>query len=520
MPKSTSGRPSRSASRKSTPLKNQTNSSSTIAAQTGSGTKPAEKPPTKSKSKVKDLEEGHELPEWVEPPLAEPRASYRDYDTNAQPNVSTAYMQPLGTHPVAKHLPKQQGGKQKGAGKAALNGIVKGSNYNGSRETNGARASEAKITTGAMKVEASTLTPPSPTVELRKFTFPDAPEEFPSTKTEVGRQRLSAVVQAAVDRSAQVGMEVLGKAIQALYEDSMQNPELGELLDAVLAQKATQEQTVAFQAHIRTAREKLETQSSNRADTPSSHSPNAPKATIAVNHKKAVLSEPPTKGRKGRRSSRRIQENQEAAPLSEHNGELANSDDPPFPGGPSEPSSPPAAVAQNHDKARQVAKANSEAAATEMNAQYERVANELRKRMPSEVSLGESAIRFSEDLDEEGLLDAAAAGAGIPTRASARKETTTSRKRARSPDPPSTPSPGRAQHDTPPRILEPVEIGGPPKKKRQTRVKSSYVSAFPNFCRHEYPSFFCIRHYNSSTAFSSRKQHNDYFFEQVISILG
>ena len=474
MPKSTSGRPSRSASRKSTPLKNHIATTATTAAQAGAGTKSADKPLSKGKARTKDLEEAHEIQPWAEPPLAEPRASYRDYDANAQPNVSTAFMQPLGTLPVAKNLAKYQGIKQKGA-KGVLNGNMKGLYNNSTIESNGARTIESKISGATTKEEGSTLTPPSPTVELRKFTFPDAPEEFPSTKTEVGRQRLSAVVQAAVDRSAQVGMEVLGKAIQALYEDSMQNPELGELLDAVLAQKATTDQTVAFQAHIRTAREKLEHQGPNGASTPGSHSPNVPKASIAINYKKTVLPDPP-KGRKGRRSSRRLQENHDAMPQIEHTGDHANTHEPPFPSRPSEPPSPPSIATQNHDKARQAAKTNNETVA-EMNARYERVQNELRKSIPSEVPVEESGIRFSEDLDEVSLVDAAAAGVSISVPGSVRKETPISRKRARSPDPPSTPPP--AQNGTPPRVLEPPEIGGPPKKKRQTRVKSSYVLNLP-----------------------------------------
>ncbi|RPB26446.1 hypothetical protein L211DRAFT_899709 [Terfezia boudieri ATCC MYA-4762] len=469
MPKSTSGRPSRSASRKSTPLKNHIATTSTTATQAGQGTKSTDKQLSKGKARTKDLEEAHEIQPWAEPPLAEPRASYRDYDANAQPNVSTAFMQPLGTLPVAKNLAKYQGIKQKGAGKGTLNGNMKGIHNNSTTEPNGARSIELKTASATTKQEASTLTPPSPTVELRKFTFPDAPEEFPSTKTEVGRQRLSAVVQAAVDRSAQVGMEVLGKAIQALYEDSMQNPELGELLDAVLAQKATADQTVAFQAHIRTAREKLENQGANGASTPGSHSPNVPKVSIAVNYKKTVFPDPP-KGRKGRRSSKRLQENHEAIPQLEHTEDFTNTHEHSFLGGPSEPPSPPSTATLNHDKARQAAKTTNETAA-EMNARYERVQNELRKSLPSEIPVKESGIRFSQDLDEDSLVDAAAAGVGISTRGSVRKETPISRKRARSPDPPSTPLP--AQNGTSPRILEPPEIGGPPKKKRQTRVKSS-----------------------------------------------
>lgn len=466
MPKSTSGRLSRSASRKTTPFKNIISSTSVIS-QAGIGTKSTERSlPPKPKLKVKDLDIAHDPP-WKEPPLAEPRASYKDYDLNAQPNVSTASMQPLGTLPVTKNLPRYQGGKQKGVGKIALNGNVKGPFHNGARDTNAGRVTETKT----FKVEAPALTPPLPTVELRKFTFPDAPEEFPSTKTEVGRQKLSAVVQAAVDRSAQVGMQVLGKAIQALYEDSMLNPELGELLDAVLAQKATPEQTVAFQAHIRTAREKLEKEVAKLTTTTNSY---FPRMTTATSRKK-YLSPEPTKGRKGRRSSRRIQEHREASPQPDPVSVVVTCDDTPSLGRPGEPSSSQVVGTLEHDRTRQPPKSINDLTTEDADVRYEKVTNELRQRMPDEVLLGESGIRFTADQEGENLINAATAGVGVSTRASTRKDISTSRKRARSPDQVSTPSPTEMHNDTPLGMLEFLEMCGPPKKKRQTRVKTSYV---------------------------------------------
>lgn len=473
MPKSASGRPSRSASRKTTPFKNTTSNTSSTT-QAGIGTKPTEKPFPKAKPKVKDLDITHDPP-WDEPPLAEPRASYKDYDANAQPNVSTAFMQPLGTLPVAKNLLKYQAGKHKGVGKITVNGNMKGAHHNGSRESNGGRATETKSNATTLKVEAPPLTPPLPTVELRKFTFPDAPEEFPSTKTEVGRQKLSAVVQAAVDRSAQVGMQVLGKAIQALYEDSMQNHELGELLDAVLAQKATPEQTIAFQAHIRTAREKLEKEVSKVATTTNSY---VPRTTIGTSRKRNMSPEL-ARGRKGRRSSRRIQEHRDASPQPDIIGTVISCDDTPFLGGPGEPSSPLMAGTLDHDRNRQPITFNN-STMEDADVRYEKVTNKLRQRMPSEVLLGESGIRFTAYQEEGNLMDAAAAAIGVSTRASARKEVSTPRKRARSPDQRCTPSPATAHNDTPPRMFEAFEIYGPPKKKRQTRVKTSYVSTSLN----------------------------------------
>lgn len=77
----------------------------------------------------------------------------------------------------------------------------------------------------------------------------------PNSKTPQGRQRLSMVVDAAIERSAQVGNVDLGRAIKKLYDESLSNGLLADLLDAVLAQKATPEQIHQFQTYVRNARD-------------------------------------------------------------------------------------------------------------------------------------------------------------------------------------------------------------------------------------------------------------------------
>ncbi|KAH8150432.1 uncharacterized protein LAJ45_05644 [Morchella importuna] len=77
----------------------------------------------------------------------------------------------------------------------------------------------------------------------------------PNSKTPQGRQRLSMVVDAAIERSAQVGNVDLGRAIKKLYDESLSNSLLADLLDAVLAQKATSEQIHQFQTYVRNARD-------------------------------------------------------------------------------------------------------------------------------------------------------------------------------------------------------------------------------------------------------------------------
>lgn len=63
------------------------------------------------------------------------------------------------------------------------------------------------------------------------------------------------VVDAAIERSAQVGNVDLGRAIKKLYDESLSNGLLADLLDAVLAQKATPEQIHQFQTYVRNARD-------------------------------------------------------------------------------------------------------------------------------------------------------------------------------------------------------------------------------------------------------------------------
>ena len=400
-------------------------------------------------------------------------------------------MQPLGTLPPLKLYAKL--GCKKGRSKGSMaNGNGRNAGVYNHKEATEAR----RQPTPTSSADPETNAPAPKTGETRKFTFGSTPE-FPSTKTEIGRQKLCAVVQAAVDRSAQVGMELLGKAIKKLYEESIQNPDLGELLDAVLAQKATPEQTVAFQAHIRTARESLETEESAttaaaEADAPTVASASASPSTNSNGNGKGkiVLKVPapvklPALGKNTRRSSRRHQNNLEDTAQADGSEVSANSsvlDNPPFPGGPSEASTPPATVAQGHGKSKKLTTTDPRVEEDDEDISYRETTAELRKSLHSHDGLiMSSSVRSSVELsDTDDDESATGAGIGVATRASARKETRNPRKRARPSD----------QHTTPPPaafIGDPLEIGGPPKKKRQTRTKTSYVyfhfelSRYPNF---------------------------------------
>lgn len=77
----------------------------------------------------------------------------------------------------------------------------------------------------------------------------------PCSKTPQGRQRLTMVVEAAITRAESTGNSSLAQAVKKLYRESLTDEGLADLLDAVLAQKATEAQIKQFQGYVRTARE-------------------------------------------------------------------------------------------------------------------------------------------------------------------------------------------------------------------------------------------------------------------------
>lgn len=220
-------------------------------------------------------------------------------------NTSTQHMQPLGELPSAKQLEatkrpflnqaKKKGGKQAvnngaGAGTGG-SGIVNkvangGAGFGGGGGGGGATSpatpgggGSSRATQTAVKVKVPVMTTPapasaaSPGVTTGSSGSPPANPSTPAngprpaasapwlngnapnSKTPQGRQRLSMVVDAAIERSAQVGNVDLGRAIKKLYDESLSNALLADLLDAVLAQKATPEQIHQFQTYVRNARD-------------------------------------------------------------------------------------------------------------------------------------------------------------------------------------------------------------------------------------------------------------------------
>lgn len=351
-----SSRSSRPSTRRSTPVN--TPSSSKPSAPPS---QPSSAPPraiSASASASGSVNHGSES-DWSEPPLATPKASYKEYDDKALMNTSTQHMLPLGELPSAKMLeatkrPYPHQGKKKGkqvanigngAGNAAAGtggGGGGGGSMGASKVANGGAgigggggggggavspstpvsgSSRATQTHTQAQTQTNTQTPtPTPTQTpmqtlIHSHTLSQAQMQIlaqaqaqahlarpvittpaparevspgvtigssgsppanpstpangarptasapwlngnaPNSKTPQGRQRLSMVVDAAIERSAQVGNVDLGRAIKKLYDESLSNGLLADLLDAVLAQKATPEQIHQFQTYVRNARD-------------------------------------------------------------------------------------------------------------------------------------------------------------------------------------------------------------------------------------------------------------------------
>lgn len=94
-------------------------------------------------------------------------------------------------------------------------------------------------------------------VPVKSESKPQPARTFPTSRTPTGRQRLEAVVEAAVHKSKEVGNPGIGLAIKQIFIESLHNKRLSELLDAILAQKTTQEQTKEFQSYVKKARKAL-----------------------------------------------------------------------------------------------------------------------------------------------------------------------------------------------------------------------------------------------------------------------
>jgi hypothetical protein len=204
-------------------------------------------------------------------------------------------MHALGDMPTAKMLeatkrPYAFQSKKKTKGKAAANGNATPGGAGRPSQAGQAKPATPSVTTtttpdasvrasGSPSAPASSATTPKPTAPN-----PWLNVNAPSSKTSEGRKRLSLVVEAAVHRSKITGNTDMGRAIKKLYQESLANDDLAELLDAVLAQKATPEQFQHFQTIARQAREAPDTEDIDLPISVPKESGEAVKEGAEVNH--------------------------------------------------------------------------------------------------------------------------------------------------------------------------------------------------------------------------------------------
>ncbi|CAF9933030.1 hypothetical protein IMSHALPRED_009045 [Imshaugia aleurites] len=212
-----------------------------------------------------DIEE-----EWHEPPLRAPAPSFEDYKGLERHGV-LEHMAPLGTFPGQKVKTRLKHHEPTRRVALLKNGEARGAR----EEVNtpepappaGTRRSEPRKTEERLpKVSSSRETDQdtdynprggAKTTTTKASSTQAAALGTPTSRTGVGQTRLQQIVESAIDRSRELGDPALGIALKQLYEESLRNSVVADLLEAVLSQKPTSQQTAEFQSYIKAARKQI-----------------------------------------------------------------------------------------------------------------------------------------------------------------------------------------------------------------------------------------------------------------------
>lgn len=249
-----SSRPSRKTSRLSTPLAVPTKDASTPETETS------------EQRTAGGLAQG-----WSEPPLRNPAPSFEDYKGYERQGV-LEHMAPLGSVPSQKvklrvrnfEAPRRSLVVKSGDNAVAKEGVKTPteptpSNVTMRSESRKVEDRQSRTLSSREKDDDRDYTPKA----TAKVTTPKATPTnntlhgTPSSRTSAGRLRLGQVVDSAVERSLELGNPQLGLAVKKLFEESLHNRTLADLLDAVLSQKPTPSQAADFQAYIKIARKQI-----------------------------------------------------------------------------------------------------------------------------------------------------------------------------------------------------------------------------------------------------------------------
>ena len=213
-------------------------------------------------------------PEWTEPPLRAPAPSFEDYKGLERHGV-LEHMAPLGSMPnqkvklrVKQYEPSRRTMQGKtGEGASNVKEALKAQEASGNKRRSESRKVEERPSKPLLlreRDEDQDYTPKAPATKSaapKSIPTRTSVASTPSSKTTAGQERLRQVVESAVERSKELGNEILGLAVRKLFEESLQNRTLADLLDAVLSQRPTPRQAADFQAYIKIARKQIKVES-------------------------------------------------------------------------------------------------------------------------------------------------------------------------------------------------------------------------------------------------------------------
>ena len=206
------------------------------------------------------------LGDWVEPPLRTPAPSFEDYKGLERQGV-LEHMAPLGSFP--NHKVKQRVKVLNGPRRAtqsknmmmedeAATPEPTAPSHSHRSESRKSESRSSNVPNSRLKDEDQDYTPST----VAKSTTAKAASSQTTPNTVYSRSgtrehRLRVIVESAVKRADELKNPYLGKALQELYNRSLRDRTMAELLDAVLSQKPTEKQTTDFQAMVKLTRREI-----------------------------------------------------------------------------------------------------------------------------------------------------------------------------------------------------------------------------------------------------------------------
>ena len=206
------------------------------------------------------------LGDWVEPPLRTPAPSFEDYKGLERQGV-LEHMAPLGSFP--NHKAKQRLKGFNGPRRTTLSKNMMMEDEAATPEPTApslphrseSRKSESRssnVSNSRLKDEDQDYTPS--TVTKSTAAKAASTQSTPNTvfsRSSTKENTLRLIVEAAVKRAEELKNPYLGKALQELYNRSLRDRSIAELLDTILTQKATEKQTADFQAMVKLTRREI-----------------------------------------------------------------------------------------------------------------------------------------------------------------------------------------------------------------------------------------------------------------------